>query len=152
MGSHTITASYAGTSTFDACSATFAQTVCPEVTNTVVSVSANPAVFGQSVTFSVTVNTVAPATGMPTGTVTFKDGSTVLGTAKLNAHGIATIKVSTLKVGKHTITVSYAGTTNFSPSSATVTETVNKAATTSTIVGSAQSLGSWPVGNLHGDG
>ena len=67
---------------------------------------------------------------MPTGTVTFLDGTTVLGTAPVDAAGQATLGVS-LGVGNHALTASFAGTGGFADStSAAVTETVNRAATT----------------------
>ena len=47
--------------------------------------STNSLVYGQSLTFTATVSPVAPATGLPSGSVTFKDGSTTLGTGTLNA-------------------------------------------------------------------
>jgi hypothetical protein len=45
----------------------------------------NPSVFGQAVTFTAAVSTVAPGAGTPTGTVTFRDGATTLGTGSLSA-------------------------------------------------------------------
>ena len=48
----------------------------------------NPSVSGQPVTFTVTVMAAAPASGTPTGTVSFFDGTTSLGTAALQLrHG-----------------------------------------------------------------
>ena len=59
-------------------------------------------------------------TGTPTGNVTFKDGSLVLGTVSLNA-GAASITTK-LAAGTHKILASYAGNTNFNPgSSSTLT-------------------------------
>ena len=67
---------------------------------------------------------------MPIGTVIFRDGTTVLGTAQLNAAGQATLAVS-LGVGTHALTASFAGTAAFAGStSAAVAVTVNRAATT----------------------
>ena len=53
--------------------------------------STNPSMFGQSVTFTATVTVAAPGAGTPTGTVTFMDGATTLGTGTLNAAGVATL-------------------------------------------------------------
>ena len=58
--------------------------------------SANPLVYGQSVTFTATVTPVAPAAGMPSGTVTFKDGGAILGTGTLNASGKAAFTTNKL--------------------------------------------------------
>jgi hypothetical protein len=48
---------------------------------------------------------------MPTGTVTFFDGSTILGTATLNG-GAATFSTSELALGQHNITAVYGGDAN----------------------------------------
>jgi hypothetical protein len=50
--------------------------------------SVNPSVFGQAVTFTATVAAIPPATGTPTGTVTFLSGFTTLGTAVLTESSI----------------------------------------------------------------
>jgi hypothetical protein len=78
-------------------------------TTTALSSSANPSVFGQAVTITATVTS---ASGTPTGTVVFKEGSTTLGTETLN-NGVATLSLSTLGVGTHTITAIYSGDSNF---------------------------------------
>ena len=55
--------------------------------------------------------TVACSAGTPTGTVTFKDGATTLGTGTLNGSGAATFSTSALTTGTHSISVVYAGST-----------------------------------------
>ena len=62
-------------------------TVNPAQTAVALSSSANPAVPGQSVTFTAIVAPVAPGGGTPTGSVTFKNGTTVLGTVPLSVVG-----------------------------------------------------------------
>src|SRR3989454_135881 len=77
VGSHSITASYGGDSNFNtSTSAVLTQTVNKANTTTTVASSANPSVFGQSVTFTATVAVVAPGAGSPAGTVNFLDGAT----------------------------------------------------------------------------
>jgi hypothetical protein len=77
------------------------------------------------VTLTATVSAVAPGSGKPTGSVTFMDGSTVLGTANLN-NGTASISTSGLSVGSHSITAVYNGNPNFTAStSAVLTQVVN---------------------------
>ncbi len=84
--------------------------------------SQNPSNSGQSVTFTATV---APQfSGTVRGTVTFYDGATVLKTAALSG-GVAKFTTSTLASGKHNITATYNGSTNFIGSSASLTQTVN---------------------------
>ena len=97
--------------------------------------SQNPSAYRQNVTFTVTVT--PQGSGMPTGTVSFKDGATNLGTASLTS-GSATLSTAALGVGTHSITASYSGDSNFLPSaSATLTQTVNQATTTTTLASSA---------------
>ena len=101
-------------------------------TTTTASSSANPSVYSQPVTFTAAVTTQA-AGGKPTGTVTFKKGSTVLGTGTLDGSGHATFTTSTLAVGTRSITAAYGGDSNFNTStSASLSQTVNTDATTTT--------------------
>ena len=77
--------------------------------------SSNPSNVGQPVTFKTTVSpTLRGVIGTPTGTVMFKDGSTVLATVNL-ASGTATFTTSTLAKGSHAITATYSGDSNFIP-------------------------------------
>ena len=76
----------------------------------------NPALLNGSVTFTATVSAGRPGAGTPTGTVTFKEGATVLGTGTVNASGQATYTTSSLGAGSHTITAVYNGDTNFNAS------------------------------------
>src|SRR5262249_3163435 len=97
-------------------------------TVTTVTSSANPALVGQVVTFTATVS----ASGTPTGTVTFNDGATTLGTATLNNSGQATFATSALAVGSHTITASYGGDAAFLGStSAPLTQSIDPTQVTS---------------------
>ncbi|KJY40339.1 hypothetical protein VR41_15120, partial [Streptomyces sp. NRRL B-1568] len=69
-----------------------------------------------------------------TGTVSFFDGATLLGSAPL-VGGVATLSVSTLSVGSHSLTATYNGDTNFAGSTSPVdTQTVIQAATTTVLV------------------
>src|SRR5262245_40162418 len=102
-------------------------------TGTDLSTSTATAVFGQRVTLTAGVTSDA---GLPTGTVTFRDGTTVLGTAPVNAAGQATLAVS-LGVGNHELVASFAGTGNFADSTGVADVTVNRAATTVSLGSSA---------------
>ncbi len=87
-------------------------TVSPHTTTTALASSLSPSRIDQPVTFTATV---ASGTGALTGTVTFKDGSAILGTGDLSG-GIATFSTSTLSLGDHSITAEYAGDGNNAPS------------------------------------
>ena len=85
IGAHTITAVYGGDTNFaGSTSSGVTQTVNKGATTTAVNATPNPSVFGASVTFTATVTVTAPASGTPSGTVTFKDGATTLGTGTLS--------------------------------------------------------------------
>lgn len=102
------------------------------LSTTALTTGANPSIYGQPVTFTASVSSAGTQT-VPTGTVTFKDGTTVLGSSTL-AGGIASFTISTLAGGKRFITAVYGGDSNFVVSSSPVlTQTVNPASTTTTI-------------------
>ena len=103
-GLHLLTAVYNGdASDSPSTSPIVTQTVYPLPTTTTLTSSPNPSSFGQIVTLTATVS---PSTA--TGSVTFKDASTPLGTGTLS-NGIATLILSTLAVGGHSITAMYGG-------------------------------------------
>jgi hypothetical protein len=100
-------------------------------TTTSLTSSGNPSAYAQAVVFTATVSS---GSGTPTGTVTFRDGSAVLGTGSLNASHKATYSSATLSVGAHSITAEYGGDSGFNGStSAAVAQTVNKANQTITL-------------------
>jgi hypothetical protein len=108
------------------------QGVNQAATVTMLAASANPAASGQPLTFTATVKPIVPGTGTPTGTVTFQDGLTTLGTGTLNANGTATC-VATLGTGGHSITAVYDGDPNFTASGGSMTETLEQIATTTAV-------------------
>src|SRR5262249_42620642 len=69
-------------------------------TTTTLAAGASTVTFGQPVTLTATVTSAA---GTPTGTVTFFDGSTALGTVSLDGKGQASLAVQ-LGVGSHALT------------------------------------------------
>ena len=71
-------------------------------TTTVLTVSPATSALGSPVALTATV-TGAAGSG-PTGTVTFFDGATSIGSGSLNAAGAATMTTSSLSVGAHTLT------------------------------------------------
>ena len=137
-GAHSITATYGGDNSFSGSSGSLTHTVNQAATSTALASSPNPSTVGQSVTFTATVSVNSPGAGTPTGTVTFFDGTTPLGSAPLNSSGTATFATSALAAGTHAITASYGGDGNFTGStSAALTQTVNKITTTTTVASSA---------------
>ena len=134
IGTHTINVTYMGDSNFASSAASLTQTVNgtssgtnAASSNTSVTSSISPSASGQVVTFTVTVSAVSPATGIPTGYVAIRDGTTLLGTWTLNSAGNVTYSTSALAVGTHTINVTYMGDSNFAASAGSLTQTVNGA-------------------------
>jgi predicted transcriptional regulator len=138
VGSHSITATYNGDTNFaSSTSPVLIQTVGQAATSTALTSSQNPSALGQAVTFTATV-TPTSGSGTPTGTVTFKDGATTLGTGTLNASGQASFTISSLSAGSHSITAVYGGDSNFTGStSPALTQTVVGQAGTSTALSSS---------------
>ncbi len=112
-GTYTIAASYGGDQNYQPVAAT-TQLLVAESSVTSLSSSMNPSVYGQGVTFLAAVSQPG-ISGSPDGSVTFSDGSNVLGTAQL-MRGQASLTASALAVGPHTITASYSGGANSTPS------------------------------------
>jgi hypothetical protein len=118
VAQHGVSASYSGDANFvgSSTAAALAQTVSKATATTVLGASANPSTAGQSISFTATVAAAAPGAGVPTGSVTFKDGATTLGTGTLstsNGATVASFTTSSLGMGQHSITASYSGDGNF---------------------------------------
>jgi hypothetical protein len=130
-GSHNITATYNGDGIYlPQTSTVLAQTV-KLASATALATSASPAVLATSVTFTATI-TGSGAT--PTGTVTFFDGATSLGSSALNGSGVATLAVTTLTAGSHAITATYNGDTNYAAStSGVVTQSIIRTSGTAVV-------------------
>ena len=112
-------------------------------TTTTLASSLNPSVYGQPVTFTATVSPVLePGSVAPTGTVTFYDNGTAIGTGTLAVVGgvdEAAFTTSTLPTGTASITAAYtSGDATFTASAAStaVSLVVNQNATV-TALGSA---------------
>ncbi|MDX6208116.1 MAG: hypothetical protein QOE24_507, partial [Frankiales bacterium] len=102
-------------------------------TTTVLTSSVNPTALGGSTTFSAHVTASSGGANVTVGTVTFRDGGTVIGSAQaLSGTGTASVSTSALTEGSHTITATYSGVGgSFNLSSATLTQTVNGVTTVS---------------------
>ena len=108
---------------------------------TTLTASPTTAYAGQSVTLTATVAGPTGTTNVPTGAITFANGATSLGTVNLNASGAAILATTTLAIGSDAITASYAGDTNFGPStSAPVTVTISAAPPSFTVAANPPAL------------
>jgi RHS repeat-associated protein len=97
--------------------------------------SSSPSTYAGSVTFTATISSG------PTGTVTFYDSGTLIGTGTISGT-TATLTTTALAVGAHTITAGWAGNTNYSSvTSSAITQTVSQAALTITASSATVSYG-----------
>ncbi|MCW2755331.1 MAG: hypothetical protein JWQ32_2742, partial [Marmoricola sp.] len=133
-GTHTVTAVYSGDAHFVSGVQTLTQNVGKIGTGTTLTVAPGTTTFGQAAQFTATVTPASTAQGAPTGTVTFKDGSTTLATVTVGSSGTsgtATFTTSSLGGGTHLVTATYSGSAVFGGStSAGTTLTVARRATT----------------------
>jgi ELWxxDGT repeat protein len=140
VGHHTITAIYSGNANFSTSQAN--DSAAPQVVNqalsrTVLTSFPDPSVFGQVVSFTVLVSALPLGRGTPSGTVSFTDGATTIGSITPTS-GRATFTSASLSRGNHAINASYGGDTNFTPSAYTnYGQTVLKAPTTTAATASA---------------
>ncbi len=109
-GTVTITATQAGDASHSSVTLTQSFTVAKAASSTTLSSSSGVATTGTAVTLT---TQVASTAGTPTGTVTFLNGSIVLGTATVSSTGSATLTLSTLPTGALSLTVAYSGDANF---------------------------------------
>jgi large repetitive protein len=134
-GVHQITAVYNGDASKQiqgSTSAVLSQDVQAPTTAALTS-SLNPSFYGNSVTFTATIPT--SGTAAPTGTVSFLDGATQIGTGTLSGNpGVATFTTAILNMGTHIITASYPGDSNNGASnSPPLNQVVNQAQTATTV-------------------
>jgi hypothetical protein len=92
--------------------------------------SINPSIFGQNITLTANVT---QGTGTPTGTVTFRNGASDLGTGILNASGIATLNTTVLPASSNNLSAEYSGAGVIGMSTGTLTQNVNKSNTEITV-------------------
>jgi uncharacterized protein YhjY with autotransporter beta-barrel domain len=120
-GSATITATKAADSTYASATSSVDITVLNPSTNVSLSVSNPSPEKGQSITLTANMTPTAA-----TGTITFKEGSQILGTAAI-ANGVASLTLSSLSSGNHQVYAAYGGDSAYQPSNSnTVTITVSR--------------------------
>lgn len=138
-GSNVITAVYLGDPNNNVCTSAPVNQFVVAATTTTLTSSPNPSVFGQAAIFTATVTSSigAPPDGE---TVTFKRGTTILGTGLLSG-GTAAFPTSALAVGTRSITAVYGGDTNFTASTSTAySQVIGKASTTTALASSPSPL------------
>ena len=113
VGQHTLTATFTPTDTTDytTSTATVTLTVIPVTPTLKLSSNTNPVFLANPVTFTATISSFATP---PTGTVTFYDGATQIGTGTVSA-GVATFTTSALASLANSITAVYSGDSSYGP-------------------------------------
>jgi hypothetical protein len=96
-------------------------------TATAVTSSSSPSSFGQTILFDAAVTAANGAPGIPTGSVTFREGAAVLATAPVNPAGHAAFSYSAFSIGSHTVTADFAGTNGWLSSSGQLAQVVQDA-------------------------
>jgi Bacterial Ig-like domain (group 3) len=124
-GQYSITAVYSGDIDSSTNTSTMLTQIIQQTTTTALSVDVNPSIAGNTITLTATVT---PAiSGTPTGTVTYMEGATTLGTKTLNASGTTALMLSTLAPGSHTIIAVYQGdAVNLTSPSPAITQVVEE--------------------------
>jgi hypothetical protein len=144
-GIYKISATYSGDGNFVGSSGTLDQGAGQNVTKgeTQVALTSDDPVsgYGQPVTFTATVDAVAPATRRPTGVVQFWEGGVLLGATGLEPgaanQGTASFVSSTLTPGEHSVRAVYVGNFNYIGGTATAVQTVEGSGTVTGIESSA---------------
>jgi hypothetical protein len=135
-GSHSIVANYAGNANVGASVSTPVAISVKEATTMTLASNADPSPTLAG--FTITAGVMNAGVGVPTGTVTFMDGATLLGTAAVDGTGHAALNIASMSAGDHALTASYAGDTDdLAGASPTLTETVQLRPTTVALTGSA---------------
>jgi probable HAF family extracellular repeat protein len=132
-GVHPINAFYSGDSNFIGGAGSLNQVVTQANTMLTLIPSVNPSGFGQPVTFTTMITPLYG--GQATGTVTFKDGTTTLGSTAVSGN-LASLTTSSLAFGIHSITAVYSGDSNFIGGASNTLSQVVRAATTTTLLSS----------------
>ncbi len=133
VGTHAITANYTGNSitNFQASTSAVLSEFVGYATKTIVTSSMSPSTVNQSLTFTATVTSTYQS--IPDhDTVTFYDGTTLLGTG-MTMGGAATFTTSGLSVKRHGIKATYAGDATYKTSSGSVVQVVEPYTTTTTL-------------------
>lgn len=140
-GVHSVVAAYQGDANDAAVTSAPTTFSVKRQTNTVVTATPGTQVSLAPVTVTATVSNNT-TTAYATGTVTFFDGTTQIGTGTLNGSGVATLTLQSLAVGTHSLTAQYAGDSLNLPSTTAnpFTETVNLRQTTTDLSTTASSL------------
>ena len=110
-----------------------------ESTTLTVTSSSSTLVLDGTVTISATLKDSSNV-AISGATVTFKEGTTTLGTGTTNSSGIATYTYTGTTTGSHTVSGVYGGDSTYASSTGSVSVTVNKKSTSTSLTTSSASV------------
>jgi len=121
-GTHTYYAIYQGDANYAASTST-TQNLVVSRTTTALTLTSTPISSNGNGVLQLSAKLTTSGTGTPTGTITFTNGSTVLGTVNLSSavNGVVTLNTTTTTFTSYVFTASYSGDGLFQPSSFTLT-------------------------------
>lgn len=135
-GLHSFVATYPGQSVFPSAISVVTFVVANKYVPVIsLTSSVNPSLASQPVTFTITVS--SPDNFIPSP-ITLMDNSSTLATLTPDANGIATFTTSSLTVGSHFITSSFAGDTTHNGANASLTQVVTNGYPTPSTLTSSQ--------------
>ncbi len=139
VGNYSIVATYSGDlNDAGSASSPLSLTVQIATTSAAVTATPSPAIVDSPVAI---VAKVTGNGGIPTGAVAFTADGASIGTVNLDATGAATLSNSSLAPGTHSITASYAGDANDTPSTSPAISLLVNTIPTATALGATSSSG-----------
>lgn len=134
-GLHYISAVYIGDTNWTGATSAFVpQTITLAQTNVQMASSVNPSVYSQPVTFTIGVGVAFPGTVPASGQVQLYDNTVAVGSPASVNNGQVAVTLGNLAPGTHNIIAQYVGNPSFaSASSSSITQTVSKAPTTTSL-------------------
>jgi uncharacterized protein (TIGR03118 family) len=133
---HVIDVQFSGDATFLPSSSRTEMQVAGAETTVALTAPAKAA-HGSPVTLTAMIRSMG---GTPTGTVAFHDGNAELGSVAINPMGAASLTVSTLAAGTHSLTASFVGTGGFAGSMSTPVSTAVSAGADFTVATNPSSV------------
>lgn len=120
-GTHQVSAVYSGDTATAGSESTITLTVIPMPTAISITSDTNPSAIGETVTFDAVPIPLAGLSNVPSGSVYYQDGSTVLGSSPIirDPHTnflSAIFQISSLALGTHSVTAFYPGDRDYAPS------------------------------------
>ncbi len=116
-GTHVVSVSYSGDAVYASSSGQTSFTIAPAVTKTVLTLSVGISGGNPQLALQATVSSTTASN--PGGTVTFYAGTAAIGSAAVNAQGVASFTTSTVNYSSYSFTAAYNGTPNFAQSTST---------------------------------